>query len=276
MKTNILAYVDNKHLKVLSQDNELLNFEPKEKIPYDPKHKLEDEEIFVIEEFSKNQFCIDICKENFNSTSFHQIPDSNYRSIKHLCIIQNNLYFFQNVTFSRFIQKKLLTFSMSVQPRITHLKKSIEIKDVSDAIYDKSLDILHFRDLLKIKTIFQGIEKLYREATNREVESFLSAQFILTKGFDINSVKDANRKRIAILSDELEWQNFSEEDKKQLIQESEEYVKEYVKDECIIKNGRFFISTDKQLKYALYVIDERFYTPKFRNKKRLASAIRTP
>ena len=76
MKTNILAYVDNKHLKVLSQDNELLNFEPKEKIPYDPKHKLEDEEIFVIEEFSKNQFCIDICKENFNSTSFHQIPDS--------------------------------------------------------------------------------------------------------------------------------------------------------------------------------------------------------
>ena len=276
MKTNILAYVDNKHLKVLSQDNELLNFEPKEKIPYDPKHKLEDEEIFVIEEFSKNQFCIDICKENFNSTSFHQILDSNYRSIKHLCIIQNNLYFFQNVTFSRFIQKKLLTFRMSVQPRITHLEKSIEIKDVSDAIYDKSLDILHFRDLLKIKTIFQGIEKLYREATNREVEKFLSAQFILTKGFDVNSVKDANRKRIAILNDDLEWQNFSEEDKKQLIQESEEYVKEYVKDECIIKDGRFFISTDKQLKYALYVIDERFYTPKLRNKKRLASAIRTP
>lgn len=46
------------------------------------------------------------------------------------------------------------------------------IKDIPDAVYIIKDDKLIFRTLSSISNIFKGIEDLYREATNTEVQQF--------------------------------------------------------------------------------------------------------
>lgn len=52
------------------------------------------------------------------------------------------------------------------------------IKDIPDAVYIIKDDKLIFRTLSSISNIFKGIEDLYREATNTEVQQFLESDFI--------------------------------------------------------------------------------------------------
>jgi hypothetical protein len=88
---------------------------------------------------------------------------------------------------------------LSKAPLIIALLKSLSKK--SSNLYHSSgsnlSDILYFRDLSKIKPIFNGIENLFREATDTEVGEFLNKDFIcLSENYSVESVKTMNRKRI--------------------------------------------------------------------------------
>lgn len=80
----------------------------------------------------------------------------------------------------------------------------IVIRDLPDAIYDKTTDTLYFRRLESITSIFRGIDMLYREATQEETDSFLANDFISLKDdYSGSKVKTANRKRIALAAKTL-------------------------------------------------------------------------
>lgn len=69
------------------------------------------------------------------------------------------------------------------------------IKDIPDAVYIIKDDKLIFRTLSSISNIFKGIEDLYREATNTEVQQFLESDFIdLKEDFLSEKVSIPNRK----------------------------------------------------------------------------------
>ena len=56
--------------------------------------------------------------------------------------------------------------------KIRETGEGIIINDIPDAVYIKSEDTLYFQRLETISPIFKGIEKLYREATQEEVDRF--------------------------------------------------------------------------------------------------------
>ena len=70
---------------------------------------------------------------------------------------------------TRLVRKKW--FSISGAPRLEVDNPIIILNNSADAVYNISLDKLYFRKLETIKSMFKGIEELYREATQEEVDA---------------------------------------------------------------------------------------------------------
>ena len=144
------------------------------------------------------------------------------------------------------------------------------MRDQPSAIFIRADDILLFRDIAFISSIFKGIDQLYKEATEPEVKDFLASDFIkLTDGYDHNSVSKSNRKRLALVTDTMKTMSTAQ--REDLIA----YIKGYCQEEVYLtEDGKCFeLSTDTQLKLVLYGVEERFYTTQHSNEKRLANSI---
>ncbi|HHF2379988.1 TPA: ATP F0F1 synthase synthase, partial [Haemophilus influenzae] len=111
---------------------------------------------------------------------------------------------------------------------------------------------------------------LYREATNEDVDNFLSNNFINKDGsFSTENVSKPNRKRIAMVIDTLS--KLDNDSKNKILN----YINEYCGDNLNFnkETQKFNISTDNELKILLYGIEQRFYTTPIGNEKRLANSI---
>ena len=146
----------------------------------------------------------------------------------------------------------------------------IVVRKQPDAVFLRDDDKLIFRDIASISSIFKGIDQLYKEATQEQVEEFLELDFIeVADGYDHSSVSKPNRKRLALVADTLK--NMPPAQRDSLI----DYIKTYCKDgvELSDADDKFKISNDKQLKLILYGIEERFYTTPHSQEKRLANSV---
>ncbi|MCL1047442.1 hypothetical protein L2737_19255 [Shewanella electrodiphila] len=144
------------------------------------------------------------------------------------------------------------------------------VNTLPDAVYFKDDDTLIFRNLATISSIFKGIDTLYKEATNDEVEAFLDEDFIeLSNDYDMNKVSKPNRKRVALAMETLA--TLPEADRDQMYT----YIHSYCegKLEFDADNSTFEISSDDELKYLLYGIEQRFYTTPLGHEKRLANSV---
>ena len=181
--------------------------------------------------------------------------DDSFQKINYLVSIQHsgNLYF-QNITKSQLIMRKFIALDeelkYSAQP-----KKYIAVHEIPDAIYNTTDDTLYFKNLSSITGIFPGIDALYREATNEEVQNFLRLDFIQQdSSIGVEAVSKLNRKRIAIT--QKKWDAIAEEDHRHIILDE---IKNYCPSLCN-KDGTFRVHSDKDLTYLLYGLDQRFYT----------------
>ncbi|MBU3715105.1 MAG: hypothetical protein FGM46_09195 [Ferruginibacter sp.] len=235
-------------------------------VEYNSDYKLEDDEWFAITEFSEKEYCIDFLTTRFISTDYKQLNRAGYTNIDYLIAYQKGVYCFQKLSTNQIIRKKY--FSISDQP---HLVESpiIVINDLPDAIYVKDADTLYFKRLPAVTTIFKGIYELYKEATQEETEKFLQRDFInLDEHFTADNVKKANRKRIAMAQETLN--KFKPSEKKQIFS----YIREYCVDLQFDENVEHFsISNEEDLKKLLYGIEQRYYTTRIGNEKRLANSI---
>jgi hypothetical protein len=254
--------------KVLATNNTI--FETQDftsRVAYSPATNLDTGEWFYIGDFIAKNYENDFINRSspINTTSLNQAPVDKYKSIKYLCCEIGTDKYFQKFLPSQLLSKKW--FSVSDSPVLEVDKKIISFSNIPDAVYDSASDTLYFRDIAKVKTIFKGIGELYREATQREVKEFLEQDFIvLTDGYSIDDVKVPNRKRIASAVDRLT--SYSVQDKSDIFN----YIHEYCPT-VIFNNGKFSISSEDDLKYVLFGIDERYYTTKLGNEKRLANSV---
>lgn len=238
---------------------------PKE---YDSDYKLEDDEWFAIEDFSEKNYCIDFLNRRFVSTDYDQIARADYGNISYLCAYQSGIYYFQKVGTRQFISKKLLSLnSLS----ITENEPIIIINDYADAIYNKDEDVLYFKNLPTISTIFIGIDTLYKEATQEDTEQFLQEDFIkLGDNYTAENVKKANRKRIAMAMETIS--HFNQQEKSTIFS----YIREYCEDLDFDENdSNFTIDNEEDLKKLLYGIEQRYYTTRIGGEKRLANSVTT-
>ena len=254
--------------KVMSQDADFYS------IPnltssqvYDPRYKLDEEEWHRLENYSEKGFRNSVIGEELNTANFNQISLQDYSKILFLACKQDEYWLFQKLTPSQFLRKRW--FRISEAPTLRVDEPIIVLNNFLDAVYDIGNDTLYFRDLARVKQIFRGIEELYREATQEEVAGFLGNDFLsLESDYSAESVKSANRKRIALVLDRLA--ELEEDEVSTLLQ----YTAEYCTD-IQFEDGAFSVSSEDELKRVLYGIEERYYTTRLGQEKRLANSIKT-
>lgn len=254
---------NNSLLSVISESNEnLMSFNCyEEKLNYSPDTLLEEEQCFKIKEFSKQDYYPDFLKNNFATSQYNQW-NSNDQNIEFICNANGQNYYFQKSVRSKILNKNWL--SLSNEPKLEYGKK-VEINSFYNAFYSKKEDVLLFKRLDDLKRIFPGIEKLYREATQQEVSSFLSNSLFKADKYDVSKLGILNRKRIALTLKNLD----QIKDKKEFCR----LLQDYCPDIEVQNKETIVIKTENDLKNVLYALDEKFYTTSMSEEKRLANSI---
>lgn len=269
---HILAKVSKKLYKLIS-DNKLYDdivFNASLYVEYSSDHNLDEECWFFIDEFSQKKYFPSQLKNGFDSKEFDNINKSDFSRIKYVVSVQQeeNVFCFQKITPSLFLHKKYI--SLNEHAKIEENSSILIVHSEPDAVYFKDKDIFIFKKLPLISSMFNGIDTLYKEATDEEVQAFLLNDFIAVGSeFTKEKVSKPNRKRIAMAIDTLG--SFDDDKKKMIIS----YINEYCSDKLVFnkENNSFEVSNDEQLKVLLYGIEQRFYTTKIGNEKRLANSI---
>ena len=232
---------------------------------YAPGAVLEDGEWFYIDEAKKQTYASGVLNHDFETVDFDSLERKDFGKIDFLFVYAEKNVFFQNISKTRLVAKKaVLCFGENYEYKSN--QQQIVINDLPDAIYVSSEDRLYFRRLEAITSIFKGIDQLYREATDEEVDSFLKNDFIsLQNDYSVSNVKTANRKRIALAKKTLE--ELSDADQKRIF----DYIGEYCPDLKTDKES-FEIGTEDEMKMLLFGIEQRFYTTPVGCEKRLASS----
>ena len=240
-------------------------------LSYNDEYKLQDEEWFVLENFSQKGYCWDLLRNPFDATAYSNLPRNSYPNINYLYAVQERLYYFQKITKGKVLQKRLLSLTINQEPRCLDAGFVIIISDVPDAIYNSNEDRLYFRRLSDITNIFVGIDELYREATDMETTEFLGLDIIdVDADFTVDKVKPANRKRIKAAMDK--YSTFTEEQKQRLHIYLQNYNSNLVYD---VNTDKFKISSEKELTDLLNGINQRYYTTEIDGEKRLANSVIT-
>jgi len=237
-------------------------------VPYAPDHNLDEDSWFKIEKFSEQGFFLSMLANEFDSKDFNEFEKKLFPNIAYICSVQEGDFYFQKITPSLFLKRKMLVFGDAVE--VEDSEERLVLNDMPDAIYFKSADTLVFRSLATVSSIFPGIDELYREATNLEVEKFLASDFICLAGdFAAEKVSKPNRKRIALAIATLN--GLPPEYRPGMLAYIDDYCGDKVKYD---KNTETFeISDDDSLKLLVYGIEQRFYTTQFGQEKRLANSV---
>lgn len=239
-------------------------------VPYNPDHNLDEDAWFKIEGFSNQGFCIDLLKKNFDAKDYDDLVKDNFSKIAYLFSVQGADFYFQKITPSLFVKRKILVFGEAAE--LEKSQRRLVINALPDAVYFKAADTLIFKSLATISSIFKGIDELYKEATKEEVEQFLGESFIeLSNNYSVEKVSKPNRKRIGLAMKTLE--GMSVDDKTNML----EYIDGYCEQKLNYdqQNQKFEISTDEDLKLLVYGIEQRFYTTPFGKEKRCANSVTT-
>lgn len=237
-------------------------------IQYSSDHNLDEDSWFKVEQFSQKPFSTDLPKCNFDSKDYDDLKKEQFLNIAYILSIQDENFYFQKITSSLFIRKKIIGFGETAE--IEESSNRLVINDQPDAIYFKQTDTLVFRNLATISGIFKGIDVLYREATQQETEDFLKEDFIdLKNNYDAGKVSKPNRKRIALAMDSLA--KMSVQDKQNIFTYINQYCDQKLKFDKATQKVE--VSTDDELKLLLYGIEQRFYTTPFGQEKRLANSV---
>lgn len=237
-------------------------------VSYNPDHNLDDDSWFKIERFSQQDYSLSILSGDFDSKDYDDLTKSQFPKISCIIAVQGDDFYFQKVTPSLFIKRKTIAFGESAVVEAS--KERLVINSLPDAVYRKSSDSLVFRDLVKISSIFKGIDVLYKEATEEEVEQFLKESFIgLSADYDARKVSKPNRKRIALAMNTLSTMSAGART------EMLDYINSYCEERLTLDKaaGEFEITSDEDLKFLLYGIEQRFYTTPFGHEKRLANSV---
>lgn len=261
----------NSYRKLISNNSvfETINEKDIDFITYCTNHKLDEDSWFIIEKFSEQDFFLDILREKFNSKDYEDMVKKQFTDIKLFISVQGSDFYFQKVTPSNFIRQKAFVFGEVA--KIQEDSTRLVIKQLPDAIYFKNSDILAFKNLATISSIFNGIDVLYKEATQEEVEDFFNESFVqLGSDYNIEDVSKPNRKLISFALEALD--SFSPNDRDKVF----DYIDSYCNNQLTYdKKAKIFeINSNIDLKNLIYGLQERFYTTSLGKEKRLANSIK--
>ena len=237
------------------------------RIPYDIRTLLDDDQWFMLNNFSEKEYFPSYLNAGFSSTNIAEASARDVDSITVLISYQDGAFYFQRVVPSSILKRGLLRLGGTF--KIEQPTNRLLINKLPDAIYIPEEDALLFKNTGSITGIFQGRSDIFREASKEEVEEFLSLGFISLINFSEADVSQPNRKRITSVQDTM--QSLNEEGFKEMFQ----YISHYCTEHLVLdETGTAFkIENDTDLKMLIYGIDERFYTASISKQRRLANSV---
>lgn len=272
MSKSVICKTKDKCKKLFEDDNSLypsinnLQVIEENSFAFDNRTNLDDFEWYKLENFSSKDYATKEIKEKSSSADYEMATPADAAGIEYIFELSDDILLFQKVTRNAFVRKRsFITLGESFKKcQNIYL---FQVNAYPDAIYDRTKDILYFRKLFSITKIFNGINEIYREATDTEVQAFLAEKtFILADGFSADKVKIPNRKKIALVQDT--FSKMSRQEKKEMF----DYIKDYYSN-FKLNNGKAQISNEEDLKNILYGLEERFYTTLISKEKRIANSI---
>lgn len=228
---------------------------------YSSTSLLAEGEFFCLSVFSTLNYCPGYLKVPFDSTQYNQFDTGRFGDISYLLSVQHvapETYFcFQKVPVqSKVVDKPLIDFhNFGQEPSFKRKGNYIVINEMPDAIYVKSEDKLYFKNLDDIKSIFDKISAIYKQASPQETKDFVQEPFISLGGtFNANKVGKGNRNRIIKAKEKLD--NLDPGQRNKLF----EYIHEFKPSlPYEFAQKKFTIKSDKDLTDLLLGIDERYY-----------------
>lgn len=258
---------NNEYRKVVSGETYYNNFDIEESVEYSPYTVLEEGQWYRIDNFSEQDFCLDLLINVWDSTEYELLSSIDIKKLVYICAYQSgNQYFFQRTYTSSVLSNKCF-IHLGDDIKFEKDKNIIVLKTEPDALYLKDVNRLYFKKLETIAPIFKGIDQLYLEATTQDVRDFFEKPFIRASGdFAPDKVGKANRNRLALVMKKM-----NELDEEQLI-EVFEYTNSYYPN--LSYNGRFFlINSNEDFKNLMYGMEERLFTTPVTNKKFAANSV---
>lgn len=240
---------------------------PDDCLDYSPSTLLDEDDWFKVQDFSQQDFFPEFLKREFVSSDVADLQKDQFEKITYLMSVQGGNYFFQRVRPTAFLRRKTIVFGDVAV--IEEPLNRIVVNPQADALFIPDADVLLFRDLVVVSTIFPGIDSLYREATDDQVRDFLGQDFISVKGLESNDISKPNRKRIALAMETLGL--LSKAEKSEIFKYLREYSESNLKfDET---ENIVTVATDEDVKNLVYGIEQRFYTTRVGGEKRLANSV---
>lgn len=274
MSKSVICKTKEKYKKLFEEDNTLypsicnLKSIEENSFAFDNRTNLDDFEWYRLENFSSKDYVTKEIKEKTSSTDYDMATHADAAGIEYIFELSDDILLFQKVTRNAFVKKRNFITLGERFEKCSNISL-FQINAYPDAIYDRTKDVLYFRKLFSITKIFNGINEIYREATDTEVQAFLAEKtFCLADGFSTDKVKIPNRKKIALVQDS--FSKMSNQEKKYMF----DYIKDYYPN-LNINNGKAQISNEEDLKNILYGLEERFYTTLISREKRIANSIST-
>ena len=151
---------------------------------------------------------------------------------------------------------------------INDSRKILELSNEPNAFLDIPSNTLYFKNLSTLTSIFKGIEVLFREATDEEVQEFIDTPVIsMGDGYLREMIKTPNRKRLKAAKER--YDSFTNEQKNLL----NEYLHNYCPELARAEDGSYIVSNEAELTKLLNGINQRYYTTPIDNERRLANSV---
>ena len=237
MSKSVICKTKENYKKLFEEDNTLypsicnLKSIEENSFAFDNRTNLDDFEWYRLENFSSKDYASKEIKEKTSSTDYDMATHADAAGIEYIFELSDDILLFQKVTRNAFVKKRNFITLGERFEKCSNISL-FQINAYPDAIYDRTKDVLYFRKLFSITKIFNGINEIYREATDTEVQAFLAEKtFCLADGFSTDKVKIPNRKKIALVQDS--FSKMSNQEKKYMF----DYIKDYYPN-LNINNGK--------------------------------------
>jgi len=261
---NKIIFTDEENLQKISffsipqiQDDKIIEFEAEKRIE-------NDEWFYIIMNDEHREMITPYTNCSQNTADINTVLANDYLNIETIFRIdtenEEQKIIFQKITNSNRIKSKTF-LSFGDHPEVIEQGRSIDFSNRIDAYFDGKNKI-YFRNFSTIRSLFNGIEEYYKEATDDEVQKIIQNE-MLQYAKDVN-VGIRNRKRIAaILADENIKLNDSDFQNK-----IKQYANKYQEIPLTTnEDGKYIINNDKDLGTFLALVSGRYYTSEITGEK---------
>jgi hypothetical protein len=214
----------------------------------------------VLTEEQKEEMLGEYASES-GSMVLNEISADDYPEMKAIYLVSGEEKLFAKIN-SRHLQKSKKYLTFGDKPQVVEQGNSVLLSGEVDAYWTGTR--LYFKKFTVARSLFKGIQKVYKEATEKETNEFLSgALFELKEEMSSEFIGLQNRKKIAsiIARKTIDLQDPNTCGKYL------QYAKQYDLD-LEIDNGKIALIDNSDVNKVIGLLGENFYTTEITGEKR--------